>query len=229
MKLKVWLERLENKLQLILNKQVLMSAALGFTLGLMLPTYVLLKSNKIELGDVGEWAGAIATFLAVGVSLYLASSSDKADVRMQKVKFDSRPDRKFSSVEIINYGKSGTSIKLSLKLDEKFFESFIGQFDNDLIKSVKAASLSRALNSAIIDDAGNGIDHTNRYFIDAKKSFVVLIDTRKIINWLKKNSPLSEGGQLIMGMHDMNNSIQKERLDRIEFTSNRDMAEIRDS
>ncbi|MCY9807049.1 hypothetical protein OXT66_05725 [Lentilactobacillus senioris] len=49
-------------------------AVLGFVLGAIIPTWFLINDNPDAFGDLGEWASAIGTLMAVIVSLYLATN-----------------------------------------------------------------------------------------------------------------------------------------------------------
>lgn len=72
-----WINRVKQGSKIISSAPAFTGVIIGFVLGAVLPTYALLVSNVVTIGDLGEWMGSLATFLAVYVSLKLAADKKK--------------------------------------------------------------------------------------------------------------------------------------------------------
>lgn len=157
-----------------------MSVLLGFVLGATLPTYALLTSNKIKLGDVGEWLGAIATFFAVWVSLYLANKNSKSKLEIRLNTLDPFRIEPHVIFDIVNLGSVSASVRLSIDISE----DFVNDRFNYYIK------LKSIIDSTILNLNAETIRPYDRIEIGQHNSISVIIDDARLQRWMTENSPI---------------------------------------
>lgn len=157
-----------------------MSVLLGFVLGATLPTYALLTSNKVKLGDVGEWLGAIATFFAVWVSLYLANKNSKSKLEIRLNTLDPFRIEPHVIFDIVNLGSVSASVRLSIDISE----DFVNDRFNYYIK------LKSIIDSTILNLNAETIRPYDRIEIGQHNSISVIIDDARLQRWMTENSPI---------------------------------------
>lgn len=175
-----WIDKIEKKFKSILNQPISMSVLLGFVLGATLPTYALLTSNKIKLGDVGEWLGAIATFFAVWVSLYLANKNSKSKLEIRLNTLDPFRIEPHVIFDIVNLGSVSASVRLSIDISE----DFVNDRFNYYIK------LKSIIDSTILNLNAETIRPYDRIEIGQHNSISVIIDDARLQRWMTENSPI---------------------------------------
>lgn len=189
-RLNTWLNKSEELFKFILDKPASMNILLGFVLGAILPTYALLVSNKVQLGDVGEWLGAIATFFAVWVSLYLANKNSKAKLKIRSSTRDPYRMEVQPTFDIVNLGSVSASVRVEIKITNGFVKKMLACYDDGGDKIQFYHDLTDELDLMVSDINGDIIKPYNRLEIGQHNSIVVRVDSFKIINWLVCNSPI---------------------------------------
>lgn len=196
-----------------------MSVILGFVLGATLPTYALLSEKKIVLGDVGEWAGAIATFFAVWVSLYLANKSEKANLRIDINMFNPFLSGDNMIFDIVNTGASGASVKIVLELNEEFIIKYIEAFPDVEDRQREWLKIKQVVDSIVREYPSNAIiKPTERVTIANHNSISVLINPMILSDWLYYNCPFSGEYKMWLTVEDINGQVIQQDIVKHEFT-----------
>lgn len=190
-RLNIWLDKLESKFKLILDKPISMNMLLGFVLGATLPTYALLASNKIKLGDVGEWVGAIATFFAVWVSLYLANKNSKAKLDIKSSTHDFSRMEEYPAFDIINLGSVSASVRVEVNVTKDFVDKMLNNLGEKAYPFEFYNKFKDVIDLAVLDMNGDFIKPYNRLEVGQHNSVSIRIDSSKVAGWINENSPVS--------------------------------------
>ncbi|MGA3435571.1 hypothetical protein ACA590_11605 [Lactiplantibacillus plantarum] len=185
-----WIDKIEKKFKSILNQPISMSVLLGFVLGATLPTYALLTSNKVKLGDVGEWLGAIATFFAVWVSLYLANKNSKSKLEIRLNTLDPFRIEPHVIFDIVNLGSVSASVRLSIDISEDFVNDMLDSFENPNDRFNYYIKLKSIIDSTILNLNAETIRPYDRIEIGQHNSISVIIDDARLQRWMTENSPI---------------------------------------
>lgn len=180
-----------------------MSILLGFVLGATLPTYALLTSNKIKLGDVGEWMGAIATFLAVWVSLYLANRNSKAKLDIRPSSRDAFRIEEQPAFDIVNLGLVSASVRVEIKITMEFVKKMLDSYEDQKEKINFYNGLNNELDLMVSDINSKTINPYNRLEVGRHNSVVVKVDTSRIVKWLSHNTSISGQYDIVMVVEDV--------------------------
>ncbi|MDN7023144.1 hypothetical protein FIV27_15655 [Lactiplantibacillus plantarum] len=212
------LQKAEEKLKMILDKPVSMSVLLGFVLGATLPTYALLASGKVELGDIGEWLGAIATFFAVWVSLYLARKSSKTIIKIRKNKFNVYDYKGDCVVDIVNLGDIDACIKLKIDIDNEYRKNAMSSFKNPDNGFNFGRELSNKLHEIILNDKKKKISPKTPISLKKHSGFTVSVDTNELDQWLRLEDLNQHGSyKLVLVVENIDGKIVTEQISKVQF------------
>ncbi|MGA3391229.1 hypothetical protein ACA604_01175 [Lactiplantibacillus pentosus] len=182
----------------------------GFIVTVVGAILILTNLRIIGLGDLGEWIGALATVLAVVVSLYLARSANKPKLSIERLPCRSEPSHRKYDFEIVNCGTGSANIRISLTIDDDFLNLYLLQFPESVSREVWKLRLFQVLNSSIINNSGAEMSY-DRHFISPKESIIVTVDVKKNVDWLKSKVESGKGNLEIV-VQDVDGIVKKEQI-----------------
>ncbi|MCY9807001.1 hypothetical protein OXT66_05480 [Lentilactobacillus senioris] len=214
-------------------KSILISFFSSIFGGLLVVCLFFIDDN---FGSLADWIGAIATFSAVVLSLYLSVDKEKINLKLEQKK-DLAFDMYNLKFDVVNLGKSDTSVKITLVPDADFLLSFalasIGMtrkdlmtefsFDQKFKMSENINNLLRVISSCVKWNDGDQIVDPDRYYIvPSKGSQSGTVEYISLYKFLFKNSPVSQDVSFHLEVKDLNGKILEGPIENLELVSQKD-------